>query len=142
MIYNKLDAGCGTNGNTVVTYISEDGVSNSYNIVRPTPTPVYVRVEINKTIETPSTISRDIKDAILSDANGTNQQSGNTRIGMGETIYASRFTVAVVQTAKVTDLVSLFIGWTSSPSDNSIVVDADVEPIFTDTNIEVIINEP
>ena len=49
MIYNKLDAGCGTNGGTTVTYTSSDGVPNSYQIVRPTPTNLYVEVTINET---------------------------------------------------------------------------------------------
>jgi hypothetical protein len=140
-IYNKLDAGCGTNGGTTVSYTSDDGVVNTYNIVRPTPTPVYITVEINATLTTPSTVSDDIKNAIINDALGNDPNSGNTRCGMGQTIYASRFTVAAVKTAGVSDLVSLTIGWSASPTGNVITTDADVEPIFDADNIEVIIND-
>ena len=139
-IYNKLDAGCGTNGSTTVSYTSDDGVVNTYKIVRPTPTPVYISVEINATPTTPATVSDDIKNAIIADALGNDPNSGNTRCGLGQTIYASRFTVATVKTAGVSDLVSLYIGWAASPTGNSITTDANIEPVFDADNIEVTIN--
>ena len=141
-IYNKLDAGCGVNGNTDISYTSPDGVVNNYKIVRPTPTPVYIAVTINKTTQTAATVTQDIKNAILADANGSDENSGNTRCSMGSTIYASRFTVAIVKTAGVNDLESVYIGLSESPSGNSITLDADEEPIFSAANIEVTINEP
>lgn len=141
-IYNKLDAGCGTNGNTDVSYTSEDGVVNTYKIVRPSPTPVYISVTINKTSQTPATVTQDIKNAIIADALGNDENSGNTRIGMGQTIYASRFTVAIVKTAGVNDLESVYIGLSASPTGNSVTMDADEEPVITSANIEVTINEP
>ena len=141
-IYNKLDAGCGTNGNTDITFTSSDGAVNNYKIVRPTPTPVYISVTINKTSQTAATVVQDIKNAILADAQGTDENSGNTRCGMGQTIYASRFTVAIVKTAGVNDLESVYIGLSASPSGNSVTMDADEEPTFDAENIEVVINEP
>ncbi len=139
-IYNKLDAGCGTNGNHEVLYISSDGSYNRYNIVRPTPTPVYIEVVINENASTPSTVTQDIKDAIFADFNGTDANSGNTRVGAGQTIYASRFSVATIKTAGVTDLVSINIGWTASPSGTYITADADVEPTISKDDITVTIN--
>ena len=141
-IYNKLDAGCGTCGNTDISYTSPDGVVNNYKIVRPTPTPVYISVTINRTAQTAATVVDDIKNAILADAQGTDANSGNTRCGMGQTIYASRFTVAIVKTAGVNDLESVYIGLSASPTGNSITMDADEEPTFDADNIEVTINEP
>ena len=141
-IYNKLDAGCGTNGNTDITFTSADGVVNNYKIVRPSATPLYISVTINKTAQTPSTVTQDIKNAIINDANGSDTNSGNTRIGVGQTIYASRFTVAIVKTAGVNDLESVYIGTSASPTGNSVTMDADEEPVITAANIEVTINEP
>ena len=141
-IYNKLDAGCGTNGNTTVSYTSPDGVVNTYQIVRPSATPLYIAVTINKTVQTPSTVTQDIKNAIIADANGSDTNSGNTRIGVGQTIYASRFTVAIVKTAGVNDLESVYIGTSASPTGTSVTMDADEEPVITAANIEVTINEP
>lgn len=139
-IYNKLDAGCGTNGSTTVSYTSPDGVVNTYNIVRPAAKAVHIAVTINQTPQTPATVVQDIKDAIIADANGQDVNSGNTRIGCGQTIYASRFTVAVVKTAGVNDLESVYIGWSASPSANSITADADEEPVISADDIEVTIN--
>lgn len=140
MIYNKLDAGCGTNGSTTVTYTSEDGVPNSYQIVRPTPTNLYIEVTINETTTTPATIEDDIKNAIIDDFNGLDVNSGNLRRGMGQTIYASSFSVALIKTAGVSDLVSIEIGRTAGTYTNSVVMDADEEPILTAANINVVMN--
>jgi uncharacterized phage protein gp47/JayE len=140
MIYNKLDAGCGTNGSTTVTYTSEDGVPNSYQIVRPAPTNLYVEVTINETTTTPATIEDDIKNAIVDDFNGLDVNSGNLRRGCGQTIYASSFSVALIKTAGVSDLVSIEIGRSAGTYTNSVVMDADEEPILTAENINVVIN--
>lgn len=139
-IYNKLDAGCGTNGSTSVTYTSSDGVPNVYHIVRPTPTAVYIRVEINATGNTPEDIDEKIKDAIYNDFYGEDDNSENARRGCGQTIYASSFSVATIKTAGVTDLVSIDIGLSSPASSNSITLDADEEPILSKDNIAVVVN--
>jgi hypothetical protein len=140
MIYNKLDAGCGTNGSSTVTYTSGDGVPNSYQIVRPTPTNLYVEVTINETATTPATIEDDIKNAIVDDFNGLDVNSGNLRRGCGQTIYASSFSVALIKTAGVSDLVSIEIGRTAGTYTNSVTMDADEEPILTAENINVVMN--
>ena len=137
-IYNKLDAGCGTNGNTTVTYISpEDNAVNTYSIVRPTPTDVYIAVTIHQNSSTPESIVNDIKKAVYDDFNGNDVNSGNTRRGMGQTIYASSFSVALIKTAGVTDLESVYIGLAASPTDNYVTMDADKEPILSLDNITV-----
>jgi uncharacterized phage protein gp47/JayE len=140
MIYNKLDAGCGTNGGTTVTYTSSDGVHNNYQIVRPAPTNLYVEVTINETTTTPATIMDDIKQAIVNDFNGLDSNSGNLRRGCGQTIYASSFSVALIKTAGVSDLVSIEIGRSAGTYTNSVVMDADEEPILTAENINVVMN--
>ena len=140
-IYNKLDAGCGTNGDTTVSYTSSDGALNSYKIVRPTATNVYFAVTIHKTANTPESIVTDIKQAIYNDFYGNDENSGNTRRGMGQTIYASSFSVALIKTAGVTDLESIFIGLTSSPADNYVTMDADEEPVIELSNIDVTVLE-
>ena len=139
-IYNKLDAGCGTNGSTTVTYVSpEDGAVNSYQIVRPAPTNVYISVTINETTSTPQDIEMSIKDAVYNDFYGNDKNSGNLRRGCGDTIYASSFSVALIKTAGVTDLETIYIGLAASPSSNSITLDADEEPVLDKANITVTI---
>jgi uncharacterized phage protein gp47/JayE len=141
MIYNKLDAGCGTNGATTVTYISEDSAVNTYQIVRPDPVNVYIEVTINQTASTPSTVVDDVKNAVYNDFYGNDAQSGNIRRGCGQTIYASSFSVATIKTAGVTDLVSIEIGKSAGTLGNNITLDADEEPVLSKDNISVIIQE-
>jgi hypothetical protein len=136
-IYNKLDAGCGTNGETTVTYISEDAAVNNYQIIRPDPTNIYVAVTIHATQNTPESIVSDIKDAVYNDFYGNDPHSDNTRRGCGDTIYASSFSVALIKTAGVTDLESIYIGRASDPSDNYVVMNADEEPVLDKDNISV-----
>ena len=141
MIYNKLDAGCGTNGATTVTYISEDSAVNTYQIVRPDPVNVYIEVTINQTASTPSTVVDDVKNAVYNDFYGNDAQSGNIRRGCGQTIYASSFSVATIKTAGVTDLVSIEIGKAAGTLGNNITLDADEEPVLSKDNISVIVQE-
>jgi hypothetical protein len=138
-IYNKLDAGCGTYGNTSVSYTSEDGVVNTYQIVRTTPVNVYVGVVINQTSTTSENIVNAIKQAIYDDFYGNDPNSGNVRRGLGQTIYASSFSVATIKTAGVTDLVSITISTTPSPLLNSITMLANEEPVLSMDNITVTI---
>lgn len=137
-IYNKLDAGCGTNGETTVTYTSpEDGAVNSYQIIRPTPTNLYVAVTVHATQNTPESIVGDIKEAVYNDFYGNDPHSDNTRRGCGDTIYASSFSVALIKTAGVTNLESTYIGRASNPTSNFVVMDADEEPVLDKDNISV-----
>lgn len=138
-IYNKLDAGCGTNGSTTVTYVSEDTAVNNYQIVRPEPTNIYVAVTIHATQNTPESIVDDIKDAVYNDFYGNDPHSDNTRRGCGDTIYASSFSVALIKTAGVTDLESIYIGRASDPASNYVVMDADEEPVLDKDNIGVLV---
>ena len=139
-IYNKLSAGCSTNGNALIDYKSSDGVINSYLIIRPTPTNVFIKVTINQTNTTVSTIEADIKQAIIDDFNGLDSNSGNLRRGCGQIIYASSFSVALIKTAGVSDLVSVEIGFSADDLDTSITTLANEEPILTADNINVVIN--
>ena len=141
MVYNKLDAGCGTNGATTVTYISEDSAVNTYQIIRPDPVNIYIEVTINQTASTPSTVVDDVKNAVYNDFYGNDAQSGNIRRGCGQTIYASSFSVATIKTAGVTDLVSIEIGKSAGTLGNNITLDADEEPVLSKDNISVIIQE-
>jgi uncharacterized phage protein gp47/JayE len=136
-IYNKLDAGCGTNGETTVTYISEDMAVNNYQIIRPTPTNVYIAVIIQQTPSTPQDIVTLIKQAVYNDFNGNDLNSGNLRRGCGDIIYASSFSVALIKSAGVTDLERISIGKAYPPSSNSIIMDADEEPVLDMDNITV-----
>lgn len=143
VIYNKKDAGCGTTGGTTVTYVATDygNATYNYSIVRPTPTDVHIEVEINKTEQTSVTVEQDIIDAILADFNGQDANSGNVRVGLAQTVYASRFSVSVIKTAGVQDLVGITIGLGSGAMGASIEIPGDVEPTISSADITVVVNE-
>lgn len=143
-IYNKKDAGCGTTGGTTVTHIATDfgNAVYQYSIVRPTPTDVKVAVEINRTDSTSATVEQDIKDAVIADFNGQDINSGNVRVGLAQTLYASRFAVAVIKTAGVSDLVGITVALGTGTAGASITIPGDVEPTISASDITVTINEP
>ena len=142
-IYNKKDAGCGTTGNATVTHTATEAGNAvyTYSIVRPTPTDVHIEVEINKTQQTSATVEQDVIDAVIGDFLGNDSSSGNTRVGLAQTVYASRFSVAVIKTAGVQDLVGITIGLGSGPMGASIDVPGDVEPTISSADITVVVNE-
>jgi uncharacterized phage protein gp47/JayE len=143
-IYNKKDAGCGTTGNVTVTYVAEDYGNATYNyeIVRPTPTDVHIAVEINKTESTSATVEQDVRDAIIADFNGQDSNSGNVRVGLAQTLYASRCAVCVIKTAGVSDLVGITVALGTGTAGASITIPGDVEPTISASDITVTINEP
>jgi hypothetical protein len=94
-------------------------------------------VTIHATQNTPESIVDDIKQAVFNDFYGNDTNSGNTRRGCGDTIYASSFSVALIKTAGVTDLESIYIGRASDPTDNFVTMDADEEPVLDKDNISV-----
>ena len=142
-IYLKKDAGCGTMGNHYVTHTAEDfgGAVYTYRIVRPTPKDVQIRVTINRTELTPSDVVRRIKEAVVADFLGEDAVSGNARVGLASTVYASRFSVPVVKTAGVQDLVSIEIRLGSGAWGSSIVIDGFTEPVIDESDVTVAIQE-
>ena len=140
-IYNKKDAGCGTTGNHDIGHTVEvngEEVRYAYKILRPTTVPVGIRVTYNKTQFTKETAAQDIKEAVVSDFLGQNEDSGDARVGLASTVYASRFSVAVVKTADVQDLVSIEIRLGSGPWGSSIVIDGNTEPVITQDDVIVV----
>lgn len=136
-IYRKKDAGCGTTGNTSVSYVDPDfnNAVYTYDILRPTATAVSMTVTIKETDATPNTIADDIKAALIADFYG---QGSNSRVSMASTLYASRF-YPVVIAAGATDFVSLEVAIGGGALASYIDIDADVEPTLDDADITVVI---
>lgn len=154
-IYLKKDAGCGTGAAYAsgaalperilkeIAYTSEEyGARYEYNIVRPETKDMFIKVTINKVASTPSNAAALIRAAILADFRGTNEDSGYRRIGSAQTVYASRFSIAVVKTAGIPDLVSIEIKFGGAVTDTTgwgseVTVNAYEEPTLEDYNIVV-----
>lgn len=142
-IYRKKDAGCGTAGNTQVTF-QDIGLPwkpvYTYNIERPAPLAFGVRVTIRKIGSMAYDITEKIKAAILADFNG--QGSAGLRVGMAQNVYASRFYCPVLGVG-VQDLQSIEIAAPVSAGQwrDMVAVNADQEPVLDADDITVVILE-
>lgn len=105
ILHTKLDAGCGTCGNTSVTVTDEStGSAHVYYYTVATPKSLELHIV---TGEDALYDADAIREEILKNFNG----EGDTyaRAKMGDTVYASRFYQTVIS-AGLTDLVSIGIG--------------------------------
>lgn len=141
-IYQKKDAGCGTGGNTQVSYTDTTVPGNpsyTYNINRPDSLEVGFQVTIQKTDDTPENIAQLVQDAILAEFNGENS---NLRVGTAQTVYASRFFCGVIS-AGVQNLVGIQIAAPASGGAwaDSITITANQEPVLSAADIQVIVQE-
>lgn len=89
-IFNSLSGGCDTTSTAtsiVGSYTDEyTGVSDSYNIDRPTDVAVSIKIGVGASVS--DEVKAQIKQAIISDWNG---ETDNVSITIGSTIYASQF---------------------------------------------------
>lgn len=146
-IYRKKDAGCGTAGNTQISYQDTELPGTpiyTYCIERPEPLAVGVRVTLKLTPSTPQDIEKQIKNAVLADFNG-NGSHNSVRVGTAQEVYASRFYCAVIAAGaqnlvsiEIAALVSGTLVWVWGPS---ITINADQEPVLDENDILVVIQE-
>lgn len=146
-IYRKKDMGCGTAGNTEVTYqdTSLPGTPiYTYQIERPDAVAFGVRVTLKLTSDTPADIVDKVKAAVLAEFNGTGPHA-SVRISMAQDVYASRFYCAVI-TAGVQELVSIEIAApvtdeTSATWSDVVTFNADKQPALDAAHVFVIVQE-
>lgn len=134
-IYNKKDMGCGTVGNTQISYTNSRGTEFNYNILIPTPTSIGIKVTINNTANLPSNIQALVQQAVLDNFNGVD---GSTPVAMAQTLYATRFVPAILDTG-VLSVASVEIKLNESYVDVA-VFDATQIPTLDINDIEVVIS--
>lgn len=140
-IYTKKDLGCDMNGNTTVTVVDESYTppQPAYTITfnRPTPLPIFFRVELTDSTSLPSNIEQLVKDAIIAQFNGLAPNAARIRIG--GLILASKFYNAVNSTAEDVSIVSIKIGVTSPGAVDSILAGIDQAPTVDADDITVVL---
>lgn len=124
-IYNKLDAGCGTCGNTAVYYNpAGDGVADqpdvSYTFYVERPTTVETAIQVTVSDSETTALTNAIKQAVVNNFNGI---SSFRRVKMGDSLYASRFYADVYNTG-VTKLESIKIQYPATSG--SLVDNVDI----------------
>ena len=92
-IYGSKSAGCDKNGSATATYTdSFTGVTYNYNYTIPSAVPVYIQVNLGANVT--DGVKQQIMNALLANFYGTSD-SNETKITIGDSIYASRFSAVI-----------------------------------------------
>lgn len=139
-IWQKKDPGCSMNGNTTVTVVDTEygGINKpSYDItfLRPTSTPIYFDVQIEKDNALPSNIIMLVKQRISDLLNGN--YNNRQREVIDGTIYASRYYVAIQDLSDAVNIISITIGFNSDTGKNFLKLGVDQFPVVADETITV-----
>ena len=101
-IFNSKSGGCDTNGSNTCSFTDAiTGVTYSYNYYTPTVSKIYVKISIGSAIS--SDAEDTIKQVLYKNFTGQNND-GYSKVTIGETVYASRFYSAVINSG-VSDLI-------------------------------------
>ena len=138
-MHTKIDAGCGTAGNTEVTITDEtNGSEQTYFYEIPETVTMGVKVVIQRTNDTPTDIATLIKNAVVNNFNGLTSYE---RAKMGDKIFASRFYTDVIS-AGASNLTSVEIAYPASGTYGDVVnIPLDEMPVMSVGNVLVYITE-
>lgn len=140
-IYNKIDGGVGTQGNTMLTYNpASDNIADqpdalyTYYIERPDTVETAVKVTVSD--DETTGLTNAIKEAVVENFNGN---SSFRRVKMGDTLYASRFYADVIK-AGVTMLENIEIKYPSATGSyaDSIDIPASELPTISAEDVTVV----
>ena len=143
IIYRKKDAGCDTGGNTDIVYTAADysGAVYRYKILRPETVNFWVKVRLGSASSATPAVVQAIREAVYSDFLGENEHTGQSRLGLAQSVYASRFYHAVTALDMVKDLREVSIALSENPAAGDYVdfldIRGDQEPVMTQDNIFV-----
>lgn len=139
VIYQKKSAGCGTVGETSVTYTDpSNNITNTYQILRPTATPVKIRVTLAQSASILNTVQDDLSKALVDDFYG---RGIHERVGLAQTLYSSRFYSVAVEAVGLADLLSIEVALGSGEYGSSITINGNVEPTLDAADVTVVIEE-
>lgn len=135
-MHMKLDAGCGTAGNTKVTIQDPTNLTPQvYYFQKAVAKKIQVKVVIQKTPTTSADIETIVKGAVLKNFSGrTNEYA---RAKMGDTLFASRFYQSLFS-AGVANIISVEVKHADSGDfADKISVSLDIMPILAESDITV-----
>lgn len=143
-IYRKKDNGCDTGGNTTVSYTPPEIPGSPdyiYLILRPTPINFWVKITLGAGSNPTTSQITALKQAIFDDFYGLNTNSGNSRIGLASTVYASRFYAPAVAVDGIKNIQSIEIALsqgTPTAYADLVTINGDQEPVMSTDNITVV----
>ena len=135
-LHTKLDAGCGTAGNTEVTVTDPtNGSEQIYYYEIPETKNFAVKVTYEPTDTTPTNAETLIKNAVVNNFNGL---STYPRVKMGDSVYASRFYADVIACG-IANLTSIEVAYPSTDSWSDIeTIPLDEMPVLSADNVTVV----
>ena len=141
-IYRKKDNGCDTGGNTQIVYTSADyhNAVYQYLILRPTAINFWIKVTLGAGTPPTSAQRTALKDALYRDFYGLNAQSGNPRIGLASTVYASRFYCPALAVEGVNNIRSIEIALSANAPaaySDAVTISGNQEPVTSTANVVV-----
>lgn len=145
-IYNKKDNGCDTGGNTPIVHAASDYHNAVYNylIMRPETVNFWIKVTLGRGSAPTSAQIAELKEALWQDFHGLNEASGNSRIGLASTVYASRFYCPAMAVDGIKSIQSIEIALMADTPGNGdykdvLTINGDQEPVTSTANIAVVI---
>ena len=131
VIYKNKSGGADTNGALLCSYVDpETNVAYAYYYDNPIDTDVYVKITTPD--EVSSEIADKLKDAVIANFNG---DSNETRISIGDSVYASRF---VGDLTAITGIVSVEVSLDGTTWADYLTFDMNKLPTIAKTNITVV----
>lgn len=132
VLFERKSGGCGTNGDTEVTFIDTEhfNASYTYKIVRPTAVDFAVKIEFFEE-DMNSETQAAIKEAVTKDFLG---ELENSRVTLASTVYASRF-YQCVQAVTSAPIKSITVGLGIGSLGASVDVPANESPTISDDTI-------
>lgn len=147
-IYTKKDNGADTGGNTEITYAAADyhNAVYTYKIMRPETVNFWIKITLGKGSVLTREAEEALKTALCQDFYGLNMISGNGRIGLASTIYASRFYSAALASLSGSggsqNIQSIEIALGADAPGNYadvVTINGDQEPTTSTANISIAI---
>ena len=140
-IYRKKDNGCDTGGNTDIVYTAPDyhNAIYEFKILRPETVNFWIQVTLGAQKDITQGTVDALKKALYDDFYG---QGGNPRVGLAQTVYASRFVCPAISVPGVKNIQNIGIALTNgtSPQHAEVVtINGDQEPVLSLANISVIL---
>lgn len=137
-IWNKKSLGCSYNGSTTYTITDTSGAypypTYTVSWVTPTSVPIYIAVDIVDNPLLPSNITDLIKTAVLQAFTG---QDGGSRARIGSSIFSGRYYAPISATSPYVEIISVYVGQSSSPTSSVTNMGIDQLPTVDATNITV-----
>lgn len=138
-LYRTVSAGCDFNGNTSRNVTDEHtGVVTEVKYEVPADLRVYVRAKVSNASQLSSDVLAQIQQAVYANFYGNDPTEVNgsimTRYKMGDTIYATRFSISI-QNLGVTNLLNLDVSLDGSSWSDSVYVPINRSPTLLTSDV-------